>query len=119
LRWLADENFPLASVKQLRKAGVELSAIAEDQPGLVDRAVLAWAHEDHRALLTFDRDFGELLFQEGLPPPAAVVYLRFIPISPEEPAEVVLALLRSGVELEGQFVVLDRDSFRSRPLSMV
>ncbi|MCF6237175.1 MAG: hypothetical protein L3J70_12530 [Gammaproteobacteria bacterium] len=67
-------------------------------------------------MLTFDRDFGDLIYQQQLPCPPAVVYLRFIPVTPGEPAQVVLAMLDSLKTLEGQFIVLDRDSFRKRAL---
>ena len=78
--------------------------------------VLELTHREGLVLLTFDRDFGELIYQQRLPCPPVVVYLRFAPATPEEPAQVVLAMLDSLKILEGQFVVLDRDSFRKRAL---
>jgi len=116
LKWLADENIPLTSIALLRQAGLDVSSIREIQPGLADHAVLGMARGEGRGVLTFDRDFGELVFQQQQPCPPAVVYLRFAPISPEEPAQIVLAMLESVGMLDGQFIVLDRESYRKRAL---
>ena len=116
MKWLADENFPLTSVRLLREAGLEIESIGESQPGLADQEVLEIAHSKDLALLTFDRDFGELIFKQQLECPPAVVYLRFVPTTPEEPAQVVLAMLDVLETVKGQFVVLDRDTLRKRPL---
>ncbi|HOD05157.1 MAG TPA: DUF5615 family PIN-like protein [Anaerolineaceae bacterium] len=40
MRFLADENFPLASVQLLRQAGYEVAAIVQDSPGAKDSKVL-------------------------------------------------------------------------------
>lgn len=116
MKWLADENIPLTSVRLLRQAGLDVVSIGESQPGLADHDVLELAHREGLVLLTFDRDFGELIYLQRHPCPPAVVYLRFIPVTPGEPAQVVLAMLDSLKTLEGQFIVLDRDSFRKRAL---
>jgi predicted nuclease of predicted toxin-antitoxin system len=116
LIWLADENVPVRTILRLREAGLDLASIREIAPGSSDVAVLRRAHRDGRGLITFDRDFGELIFLQRCDCPPSVVYLRFIPSYPEEPAEVFLALLGSHETLEGAFVVLDRDSLRKRPL---
>lgn len=77
---LADENFPFAAIKALAKAGYDILSIAADCPGLDDRAVLALARRTGRRLLTFDSDFGDLVFFHGEPPPPAIVYFRLHPI---------------------------------------
>ncbi len=114
--WLADENIPLTSIRMLREAGMDVASIGESSPGRSDEDVLQAARDARRGLLTFDRDFGELIFRRRLPSPPAVVYVRFIPRTPQEPAAAMLALLDSAQAVEGHFIVLDRDSFRRRKL---
>jgi predicted nuclease of predicted toxin-antitoxin system len=59
-----------------------------------------------RLLLTFDRDFGELIYRHGEPAPAGVMYLRFRPADAEEPARVLSAILeRPEIVLEARFIV--------------
>jgi predicted nuclease of predicted toxin-antitoxin system len=118
VRLLADENVPLPSVETLRASGHDVVAIGEESAGAGDPAVLARARAEGRLLVTFDRDFGELIFNQGAPVPPGVLFLRFLPTHPTEPAEVLALLLaRPEVPLAGMFTVVDRDRVRQRPLS--
>jgi predicted nuclease of predicted toxin-antitoxin system len=54
MRFLANENFPLLSVRLLRQAELEVASITEDSPGIEDSEVLGAADEE-RVILTFDR----------------------------------------------------------------
>lgn len=113
-RILADENVPLPSVKLLRASGYEVESIAEIASGLLDVDVLRKAVQMDATLLTFDRDFGALIFGEGAKPPPCVLHCRFAPESPMDTAERVLALpdtVWTGYTL----LMQDRDAIRSRP----
>jgi predicted nuclease of predicted toxin-antitoxin system len=118
MRFLANENYPLESVRRLRKAGHHVSAIIEDSPGATDEWVLPRAANEQLIVLTFDKDYGELLFKRRLPAPAGIVFYRFHPTTPDEPSNHLLKLLTiSGIELEGKFTVVEREQVRQRPLS--
>ncbi len=93
MKFIADENFPLPSVRILSAARHDVVAVAQASPGIADETVLERAVREARVLLTFDRDYGSLLYQRGLPAPGGVEYFRFVPFSVEEPAEYLLALL--------------------------
>lgn len=68
-------------------------------------------------MLTFDRDFGELIFRLTLPPPAGVAYLRFEPRYPEEPADRLLELMGArDLSIEGSFTGMERDRVCQRRL---
>lgn len=116
MRLLINENIPLASVVALRDAGHDVASITELSPGISDEAVMAIAHDEHRIVVTFDRDYGELIFRKRLPLPGGVLYLRFLPASPLEPAEYLARLIDAGIELEGRFTTGDREQVRQRPL---
>jgi len=118
MRFLANENFPLASVNLLRRAGYEIAAIIQDSPGVKDAEILTRAVNEQRIVLTFDRDYGELIYRVRMPAPVGVVYFRFDPLTPEEPAQQLLVLLEQKViSLEGKFTVLERGRVRQRPIS--
>jgi predicted nuclease of predicted toxin-antitoxin system len=117
VRFLADENVPLPSVDALRAAGHDVAAVTRENPGLADPRVLEQARVENRILITFDRDFGELVFARGSPAFPGVIYLRFIPHSPTEPAELLAELAaRSDLTFAGFFTVLDRAHLRQRAL---
>ncbi len=116
-KFLANENFPVPSISLLRAAGYEVAAIIEDSPGVEDTAVLTRAVHKQRIILTFDRDYGELIFRQRLPAPVGVVYMRFDTTSPEEAARRLLIVLSDVlIFLEGNFTILDNNQVRQRPL---
>lgn len=84
--------------------------MALESPGISDEAVLERAVREKRILLTFDSDYGDLLYRRGLQSPEGVIYLRLIPTSPEEPAEYLLSLLEQPViPVLGVFTVAEKD----------
>jgi predicted nuclease of predicted toxin-antitoxin system len=114
---LADENVPRATIRLLREAGIDVRSAAEEIPGAPDAEVLELARSEDRLLLTFDRDFGELIYRRQHKSPPAVVYLRFVPATPEEAALVFRNLHQhSEIELTGRFTIVMRDQVRQRPL---
>ena len=113
---LANENIPLASITLLQKAGFEVFVAARECTGASDEAILNRARTEGRIILTFDRDYGELIFRRQLPVPPAVVYLRFIPSHPEEVSEVFQQIL-SQTDIDGYFITAHRDRLRRRRLS--
>jgi hypothetical protein len=38
--FLANENFPLESIRKLRKAGYDVVSVSEDSPGIEDKEIL-------------------------------------------------------------------------------
>ncbi|CAN5244924.1 hypothetical protein BH23GEM4_BH23GEM4_20130 [soil metagenome] len=120
MRVLVDENVPFPSVRQLRAAGYDVESVAELAPGMADLDVLAHAHQHQQLLLTFDRDFGELIYRRGATVPAGVLYLRFIPATPEEPGVIIRDLLETkALSMRDRFTVVQRERIRQRPLPKV
>ncbi len=116
--FLANENFPLVSIQLLRNAGHNVKSVAEDMPGSNDHEVLACASERMLVILTFDRDYGELVHRHTMPAPAGIVYFRSAPSAPEEPAEVLSAIIEKGhPSLQGMFTVLEKGRIRQRRLT--
>jgi predicted nuclease of predicted toxin-antitoxin system len=98
-------------------AGHDVAAVAEGMRGTPDIVVLQRAAAEARVVVTFDRDFGRLIYGGGAPMPAGVVLFRFVPAVPEEPGALLLELLSRGeLILEARFSVVDRERIRQRPL---
>ncbi len=108
---------PLASVDKLYEEGFDIVSLSRLSPGIDDASVLQLARKQGRVLITFDRDYGELIYRRGLLVPVSVIYMRFIPSSALEPADILAPLFAQGESVVvGSFIVLDRDGFRRRPL---
>lgn len=115
MRFLADENIPWASVVALREAGHDVAAVVERSPGASDPEVLRDATSDGRILLTFDRDFGELVYRFGHVGGTGIVYFRSPPRTPLEPVTRLLGLLAAReTHLEGSLTVIANTDIRQR-----
>ena len=115
--FLADENFPIVSIKLLRNVGHDVASVIEETSGDKDRNILKRAHEENRIVLTFDRDYGELIYRHKVLIPAGLVYFRFDPATPEEPTDVLLSIIEKGkVPILDRFTVVERGRIRQKML---
>ena len=115
MRLLANENVPREAVEALRRRGHDIAWVREDDPGASDEEVLARAVAEDRVLLTFDKDFGELIFGRGVQASRGVVLLRLPPSLPDLVGRIV-EKLESRSDWEGNFGVVEADDVRLRPL---
>jgi len=100
----------------LRGAGLNLLWIAETHPGATDEEVLGHCISTHRTLLTFDKDFGELAYRQGLPSDCGIILFRIVPRTPDEVAGLALKAICSQTSWAGRFSVVSREKIRIRPL---
>ncbi len=107
MKFLANENFPFPSIKLLRESGYEVLSISENLGGISDRTVLQKAVDENLIILTFDRDYGELIFKYQKQSPPAVVYFRVKGRSPNDAGEILL---------ENYFTVIKATGIRQRKL---
>jgi predicted nuclease of predicted toxin-antitoxin system len=116
VRFLADESFAGVAVRALRALGHDVVWVREQRPGVADDGVLAWAAEDKRVLLTFDKDFGELVYRRGREASCGVVLFRIPMASPEAVRDRVLAVISARDDWQNVFSVVDERRIRMRPL---
>ena len=114
MRFLANEDFPAPSTAVLREAGHDVKCIQEDRPGISDEEVIGIARSEERVILTFDKDYGEIIFKYGSVDPPAVIFLRYRGPDPSQAARFVIDLLAKGTEVEGRFTVLEEEGIRQR-----
>ncbi|MBC7945435.1 MAG: DUF5615 family PIN-like protein [Burkholderiales bacterium] len=103
-------------IRALRAAGHQVIAIVEEAAGLDDAAVLSRAHGTDAVLLTFDRDYGELIFKKLHPHPRSLIYLRSFPASPQELTDLIVRLVDGGIagDVDGYLIVWTREGIRKR-----
>lgn len=63
MKFLANENVPIASVNYLKSIGFDVTSIGVDDPGIADEHVMKLAVEQDRTIITYDSDYGELIFK--------------------------------------------------------
>ncbi len=112
--FLANENFPAPSISLLRKNGLTVFSIREASPGISDEEVVAIAQETGRIILTFDKDYGEIIFRHGLSAPPAVIFFRTKGAHPEWSGERLLEFLDDGKVFASAFSIVEHLTLRQR-----
>ena len=116
MKFLANENFPYPSIIKLRQAGYDITSISEDSPSVTDNEVMQRAINENRTILTFDRDYGELIFKHGYRPLSSVIYFRIFSYLPDEPAHLLIEFLNRNIVIENLFTVIDKFDIRQRKI---
>ncbi len=114
MEFIADECIDKPVVEHLRQEGFEVIYIAEQAPSLPDSKVLDLANSIPAALITSDKDFGELVFRQRKMS-QGVVLLRLAGIPAVKQAEIVSAALKKhSNKIKGYFTVVTVDLIRIR-----
>ena len=76
MKFLFDQGADFRLIPLLRELGHDVQAVSRHYPpGLADEDVVAIARAEQRVLVVADRDFGELIFHQGLIH-AGVIFFR-------------------------------------------
>jgi predicted nuclease of predicted toxin-antitoxin system len=121
MNFLFDQSDDFRLIDHLRTLGDDVTAVSRDYPhSLADEDVLAIARQEQRILVVADRDFGELIFNQGLAH-AGVLFSRL----PGAPLQTKVEHLDQALQghadalAAGEFVVVApgqiRVAGRSRP----
>lgn len=111
---VADEGVERQIVERLRQTGHAVLYIAEMEPGVQDDFILAEANARQALLVTLDKDFGELVYRQGLVH-AGVILLRLAGLLPETKAELVAKVMQQrGQEMMQAFSVVSPGAVRIR-----
>jgi predicted nuclease of predicted toxin-antitoxin system len=116
MKIVADECVDKEIVLRLRSDGHEVDFVAETSPEILDEDVLILAGAEDTLLLTEDKDFGELIFRQGLVKRGILLY-RLPELFPLERAEIIsIAIAKHENELLDSFSVLTEKAIRIRKL---
>lgn len=115
-KFLANENVPAEAIEAARHAGCDMAWVHERQPGANDESVIALALSESRVLVTFDKDFGQLVFHKGCCGSNVIILCRPRLRSPAYLAEFLTAVLAEPIEWHGHFSVAREGRLRVVPL---
>jgi predicted nuclease of predicted toxin-antitoxin system len=121
MKFLFDQSADFRLIAHLRHLGHDVTAISRDYPhSLADEDVLVIARDEKRILVVADRDFGELIFHQGLAH-TGIIFFRL----PGAPLETKIERLDAALEkhtaalARGEFLVVSPSQVRvaGRPQS--
>lgn len=114
MKFLADENIESEFIKALREADFDILSVWENHIGITDEEVLQVAEDENAVILTYDKDFGELIFRYSFKS-RGVVILRLSNLSLTERIDKTIPAIREHEdELENAFTVISEKSIRIR-----
>lgn len=115
MKFLANENVPFSSIIYLKSKGHDIKAIGIDDPSISDEQVMNIAINENRTIITYDSDYGELIFRYNYKPKAGVIFIRVQPIEPLETAKIIEDLLsKRNISFEHTLTVIDTNSIRQK-----
>ena len=113
--FLANENFPRPSVLFLREHGHTILSIQELHQGWSDIEVLQKARLEHLVILTFDKDYGELIFRYAIKNPPSVIFFRVKGRGPAFVGQILQEIITSNrIQFQNAFTVIDENNIRQR-----
>ncbi|MGD0646047.1 MAG: DUF5615 family PIN-like protein [Candidatus Bathyarchaeia archaeon] len=111
MQFLADENIPKETVDLLKKQGVDIVSVTSFAFGLSDSKILDLGKKEGRIIITFDKDFSQLIFKEKRKT-KGLLLLRFVPKSPQQIAKRIQQVLTSKIKIENYVVIVKKDAVR-------
>ena len=85
-------------------------------PGATDNDVIEMAKKEGYIILTFDKDYGEIIFRHSLAEPPPVIFFRYKGTHPNFAGEFMVSMLRQKtILLKDHFTVVEQNNIRQRP----
>ena len=117
MKFLADKNVHGKVVGQLRIHGFDVEWVKETSPGIIDPLILGRDDIGSLVLITNDRDFGDLIFNHGLPTPHALLYTRLPHRDWETVTHRLIVVIEQGVSA-GHITTISMDRNRTLPFPL-
>jgi predicted nuclease of predicted toxin-antitoxin system len=114
LRFFVDVGVSKSVERWLENQGYDVKNVREINPRMLDKEILKVAISEKRMIITMDKDFGELVFNSGLPH-SGVVLLRLEEASSDEKVRIVEKILeRYADKIQNKFCVFKNGKLRIR-----
>lgn len=115
-KFIVDESTGHRVAELLIAEGFDVVSVISQMRGADDLSIIHRAISEKRIIVTNDKDFGELVFQQNYKP-RGVLFLRLEDESTFNKIRVVRTIVRHYLPmLEGNFVVVTDRKIRKRPI---
>lgn len=113
MKFLIDENVHFDIFTFLKERDFDVISIAQDYSSIKDRDVLDLANKEGRIIITNDKDFGYLIYNQKLTHKGIVLF-RLKTENPRAKIRRLESLIESNMELRNKFIVITEDRIRIR-----
>jgi predicted nuclease of predicted toxin-antitoxin system len=111
---LIDSSLSKNAFAELRDSGYDALWVPEMEKDPGDIAIMEWALNENRVLVTMDKDFGELVFVFNKPYPPII---RLVDFRPVEQGEAIISVIKKYYELlvnEKPIITIEDNRIRIR-----
>ncbi len=116
MKFLANENIPYQTFLKLKSGGWDIDHISGSNAGITDVEVISHSLKESRIIITFDSDYGNLVYRNGYKP-LGVIYLRFKSYTTDSLIAILQELVTNDdLALENKFTVVDQNQIRQRDI---
>ena len=116
MKFLVDESVEYRIAQWLRQHNYDTIAISEISPSIPDTQVLQKAKRENRILITNDKDFGELIYQQKLPH-KGVIFFRLSEETAQAKIKILeLLLYQHQTKLKNHFITITPHKIRIRKI---
>ena len=111
---LAHENIDHFLIDSIRKAGIEVCSVYENNRGITDEEVIALSRNPPRIILTEDKDFGEWVFAHHLQE-VSILFIRYHFKDTNQMIAILIDFIfKNGNQMQGSFTTITIDKIRTR-----
>ena len=111
MKFLVDENVHLAIYQFLKDQGYDTTSVAENYSSFEDLEILSIANKEKRVIITNDKDFGFLIYQQKLPHKGIILFRLKSELS-ELKIERLKVLFLKKLEFSDSFIVITENRIR-------
>ena len=101
---------------KLKQKGFDVISLSEKRPRADDKEVLSIAVKEKRVLITFDHDFGELIFRFKKKS-SGIILLKIYPQKPESILPKLVKVFNLKIDFENSFCIIEINRIRVIPIS--
>ncbi|MDP3728329.1 MAG: DUF5615 family PIN-like protein [bacterium] len=105
IKFLADENIPLKVISNLLRDRIDIIAVAEKSARIKDEEILELAKKEGRVIITFDKDFGELVFRKKRET-NGVILLQLHPQTQEKTEMILKKVCSLNIDFSSSFCIV-------------
>ena len=115
MKFIVDECTGSRVADWLIEKGFDVFSVSKQGRGMKDVQILQKATEEQRIIITNDRDFGELIFKNGLPH-QGIVFMRLNDETSDSKIKVLSRLFETSLDLinNTHFIIVTEESIRVR-----
>jgi predicted nuclease of predicted toxin-antitoxin system len=114
MKFLADENVPQELIDILLQNNIDVISVRPEHSGISDEADVELSNTESRTIISFDKDFGKLIFHKKIKPAEGIIFIRDNPVDPKAVADTLIKLFKYTESFKNSIIVIENVFIKRR-----